>query len=533
MPTINEHWYSANNTRLYPVDDSATAVDDDDELMPTDIVVDAAIRFPETYGTRAAISTLTVTKNVVSVTIVGVTESNAFSPLAIFTLKQPVQQGKAYPVQAQVPGVGGWIVFGSGVKDGNYRGRFSAAEQGLLAAKAARAYRPLPVESVRSINNQQALTGLVSLRASEPMEIVAETVEIDDILRQAVMFRLVDTAGVTSSTATTSTQQESVFSRFSGPCGGRPESYTCPEPTPVEFINSVYPDCNGRITLDFRGCARLTAIEDMHGAIIECQASLTDVCPDPFLPNSAGLLPSEYTAVDLPIPITTTTSTTLPPGESASAFDLLPYCECFDASTSPDWIVEAGSFGFVGDDSPAESDFCPAGANVSYSSLSASGYNLAVWDGGDVLNIDRTTIADIKLVAGPAGAKHNGGILLNYRPHQSIAGQFVWFAVVLDYDAQEVKLIRFNGVAPVTLVSVSTPGVTLDAWYRVTVTVKPGTGGGTDITVTVQGITNPLFSATFGPFTAGNYSPSSGRNGVYSDRSQAYWSYWCYTEAAE
>lgn len=527
MPTINEHWYSANNTRLYPLDDSATGLDDEGQPVPTDILVDAALRFPETYGKRAAVSTLTVTKNVVSVTIVGVLDDNSFSPLAIFTLKQPVQQGKAYAIQSQVPGVGGWIVFGSGVKDNDYKGRFATPEQGLLLARTARPYRPLPVESVRAIDNQQALTGLVSLRASEPMEIVAEAVEIDDVLRQAIMFRLVDTAESTTSTAATNTQQVSVFSKFAGPCGGRPESYTCPDPTPIEFINSIYPDCNGRITLDFRGCARLTAIEDMHGAIIECQASLTDVCPEPFLPNSDGLLPSEYTAVDVPVPSTTTTTTTLPPDESASANDLLPYCECFDGSTSVDWVVEAGAFGFTAEDSPSEIDFCPAGADVSYASQSTSGYNLAIWDGSDVLNIDRVTTTDIKLTAGPAGAKHNGGVLLNYRPHLSIVGQFVWFAVVMDYDTQEIKFIRFNGVAPVTLVSVSVPGIALDNWYRIAVSVVP-VSGTTQVSINIQGITNLAFVVSMGPFNVSTYSPSSGKNGVYSDRAQTSWSYWCY-----
>lgn len=526
MPTINEHWYSANNTRLYPLDDSATGQDDEGQFMPTDILVDVAIRFPRTYGDRAAISTLTVTKNVVSVTIVGVLGDDSFSPLGIFTLKQPVLQGKAYPIQGQVPGVGGWLVFGSGVKDGDYKGRFTTAEQGLLLARTAKPYRPLPIESVRAINNQQPLTGLVSLRASEPLEIVAETVEINDLLRQAVIFRLVDTSGSTS-TATSNTEQVSVFSKFSGPCGGRPESYTCPEPTPIEFINSIYPDCNGRITLDFRGCARLTAIEDMHGAIIECQASLTDVCPDPFLPNSDGLLPSEYTAVDVPIPPTTTTTTTLPPGESASANEMLPYCECFDGSTSVDWVVEVGAFGFIADDSPSEGDVCAPVADVSYYSQTTVGYNLAIWDGDDVLNTDRVTTSDIKLTAGTPGAKHNGGILLNYRPHLSVIGQFVWFAALLDYDTQEVKLIRFNGVAPVTLLAISSPGITLDAWYRVTTTVTP-VSGSTAILINIQGITNPGFIVTLGPISVSSYSPSSGKNGVISDRAQTYWSYWCY-----
>lgn len=527
MPTINEHWYSANNTRIYPLDDIATGLDDNGQLAPTDILVDAALRFPETYGQRAALSTITVTKNIVSVTIVGVLPDNSFSPLAIFTMKQPVQQGKAYAVQGQVPGVGGWIVFGSGVKDNDYKGRFSTPEQGLLLARTARPYRPLPVESVRAIDNQQALTGLVSLRASEPMEIVAEAVEINDVLRQAVMFRLVDTAEVTSSTATSSTQQESVFRRFAGPCGGRPESYTCPEPTPIEFINSVYPDCNGRITLDFRGCARLTAIEDLHGAIIECQASLGDVCPDPFLPNSAGLLPSEYEAADVPVPTTTTTTTTLPPSESASANDLLPYCECFDLSTADDWVEISGDFGFTADDSAEEGDFCEAGDSIAYYSQTTSGYNLAIWDGNDVLNIDRKTTTDVKLTAGPAGAKRNGGLLLNYRPHLSIAGQYVWFAVVLDYDTQEVRLIRFNGTAPVTLLTVASPGIALDSWYRIVASVSP-VPGSTAILVEIQGITNPSFLVTLGPVTVSSYSPSSGKNGVFSDRAQTRWSYWCY-----
>jgi hypothetical protein len=531
MPTINQHWYSSNNTRGYPLDDAASGVDDKGKLLPSDILVDAALRFPSHYGVRAALSTVTVTPNIVAITIVGVLE-DTFSPLAICTIKQPVQQGKAYAVKSQVPGVGGWVVFGSGVKGASYNGRFTTAEQGVLSARAARPYRPLPVESVRNINDQQALTGLVALRASAPLEITAEVLEINDVLRQAVVFRLVDTPEQTSLTVAATTAQTSVFSQFSGACGGRPESYTCPEPTPIEFINSVYPDCYGKITLDFRGCARLTPIEDFHGAIIECQASLTDVCPAPFLPDSAGLLPSEYTAADVPVPVTTTTTTTPAPAESVSASDLLPYCECFDGSTSVDWVVHAGTFGFVADDSPNESEYCPAGAPVSYESRSASGNNLAVWNGDDILNIGRITVTELKLTAGPPGAKHNGGLLLNYRPHLSIAGQVVWFAAVLDYDTQEIKFLRFNGSTPVTVVVVSAPGIVLDEWYKISVTVEPAVGT-TNITIQVEGITTPSFSAVIGPFGVSSYAPSSGKNGVYADRAQTYWSYWCYDAAPE
>jgi hypothetical protein len=529
MPaSINQHWYSANNSRAYPLDDAATAIDNSGDYLPSDILADAAIRFPTTYGQRASISSVTVTSKVVSVTLVAGTD-NDFAPLAILTLPQPVVPGKAYTIQAQVPGVGGWLVFGGGVKDKDYRGRFLSASQAMLCAKAARAYRPFPIPSVRSIQHQQPLSGLVSLRASEPMEIVAETREIENQLRQAIVFRLVDVSGASGSNTSGTAKQESVFSKFAGPCGGRPESYTCPDPAPVEFINSIYPDCFGQITLDFRGCARLTPLEDMHGAIIECQASLADVCPEPFLPDSDGFLPSEYTPVNVPAITTTTTTTTPDPAESASGSDILPYCECFDGSTAADWVVKSGTFGFVIDDSPSEGDFCPPGSSISYESQNSSMSNLAIWNGPDALNIDRVTTADLKIMTGVPGSKHNAGILLNYRPHGSISGQFIWFAAVMDYDTQTVRFLRFNGSAAITILEVPVPGIVLDEWYRMTVTTTPGVGT-TNIEIEIEGITTPAFSVTAGPFGVASYAPSSGKNGVFSDRSVSRWSYWCYDE---
>lgn len=532
MPTINQHWYVNNNARPYPLDDTATTVDDKGNLAPTDIIIDMALRFPETYGYRAALSSITATSKIVSVTIIGTKDDETeFSPLAVFTMKQPIVEGKAYALQAQVPGVGGWIVFGSGVAGADYRGKFSTPSQGLLAAKAARPYKPLPVESVRSVHDQQPLTGLISLRASDPLEIVSETLEINDVLRQAIVFRLVEVSGASGSNASGTEKQESVFSKFAGPCGSRPESFTCPDPAPIEFINSVHPNCFGQITLDFRGCARLTPIEEFHGALIECQASLLDVCPAPFLPNSEGLLPSEYEPVIVPTPPTTTTTTTVPPGESVSASDLLPYCECFDTSTSVNWETKSGSFGFVAEDSPEENEVCGV-SNVSYESRSASSYNLAIWNGFDALNIGRVTSADFKLSAGPSGSKRNGGILLNYRPHAVNAGQFVWFAAIMDYDTQQVKFYRFTGTSLIPVIEVSTPGIVLDEWYHMEITVEPAPGT-VMITIAIVGVTTPAFVTTIGPFGVSSYAPSSGKNGVFSDRGVTQWSYWCYDELPE
>jgi hypothetical protein len=300
MPIRNVHWVDENESRDYPVDEAASRVADDGKRLRTSVIADLSLRWPLTLGDFAFVSAVAVTDALVTVTIQAAPTANAagdFAPLAVVTVRRPVQVGKPYALVPQAAGVGGWIAFGSGAEDAPYAARFSSPAQSRVTPRAARAYRPPPVESVRAAGSDAALTGVVTLKADPPLVIEKAEREIEGVLRDVILLRLSDDAGVegfpvpAAAALITGYKTPSNFLAFAGPCAGRPESGTCGTPQPIEFVNAVGPDCDGRITIEFRGCAVLTEVAGA-GAGLDCAKPLDDACLPAALPTSAGLLPA-------------------------------------------------------------------------------------------------------------------------------------------------------------------------------------------------------------------------------------------------
>ena len=109
MAIRNQHWYSINEGISYPVDEKATGVDDAGMLIQNNIITDLYLRWPSTLGAYAFISSISVTKNLVSVTFLSstTTAGDEFKPLAVISVARPVTEGRQYALNAQVDGVNG------------------------------------------------------------------------------------------------------------------------------------------------------------------------------------------------------------------------------------------------------------------------------------------------------------------------------------------------------------------------------------------------------------------------------------------
>lgn len=296
MPIRNQHWYSINEGISYPIDETASCVADDGTLVQNNIITDLYLRWPSTLGEYAFISSLTVTESLVSVTFLVSTAlvDGTVRPLAVISVPRAVVEGRQYALSPQVNGISGYIVFGSGASSQTeYRARFLTPAQTRLTARAAKPYAPLAVSGLKANAASNYLSGLVRLRANSPLEVVGEEREIDGVLRNVGVVRLVDTAVETIRSNTITGGTVSVFRQFAGPCGARPDSNTCQKP-PIEFINGVGPDCNGRVTLEVRGFALTARINGECGVSIGATVGLFDACLPPQIPSSAGLLPSQY-----------------------------------------------------------------------------------------------------------------------------------------------------------------------------------------------------------------------------------------------
>jgi hypothetical protein len=536
MAIRNQHWYSINEGISYPVDEKATGVDDAGMLIQNNIITDLYLRWPSTLGAYAFISSISVTKNLVSVTFLSstTTAGDEFKPLAVISVARPVTEGRQYALNAQVDGVNGWIVFGSGANSATtYSARFATAQQTFLTVRAAKTYSPLAISGVKTIAAAGLLSDIVRLRGTAPVEIVGETRDIDGVLRTVAVVRLVDTSVEATRNNTTTQGATSVFRQFAGPCGARPDSNTCTKP-PIEFVNSVAPDCDGLLTIEIKGFALAARLDGECGVVIDATVGLFDACLPPQIPNSAGLLPSQYTEQNIIPPEPPPEPPVEPlPSESLISVINLPYYEGF-ADGSADMFAPAAASGpweviiTTGDTtrpswlSQSLSDSLSIGDPIQYAlaSTSSATRNITLWQGFVVQSVFRRVLIHTRMRTGVIGAKHNTGLVLNYRPHATVAGLYEYHVVILNYDTQSLRIYRFNGLQLLSVITdVYVPGIKLDDWYSLAVTVLPGTTTEeTSLYVELQGLTVPTISATVGPVLVNNYRSSTGYFGFYADK---------------
>ena len=567
MPVRNSHWYNANEGRAYPIDDAATCEDDAGRHLPSDLIADISLRWPSTLGRYAFITAVANTPLLTTITIQAADEPDAvssFTPLAVISARKPITHGRVLPLVSQVAGVMGWIVFGAGVVNGTYAGRFSSPRQSRLTARAARAYRQLPVWSLSAANMSERLTGVVTLKATAPLAIAKEERFLDGAARDCIVVRLAGDDGAEgfpvppAAADISGYKPTSIFQQFAGPCAGRPESNTCGCPEPIEFINAVPPDCNGVTTLEFRGCAQVAEVTDAPGVAVACELGLVDACLPAQIPSSEGLLPSEYEPTNVPVPPDIPTPP-VEPQESASyeANGELPYLACFSGGLG-ELGTAVGVWTFVADDSltaicpptyiphpvsvslsasasaSLSTDLVPIPSIGAYRAATAASRNVALYD-VDITTVYRRAVTEVKLLQGPVGAKQNAQLVINYRAHTSILSQSVYFAAEVDYDTQTFRLLRFNGttlqvVAPASVVA---PGIQLGKWYRITCTVLPGVvAGSINLSARLESITDVGVTDVSLSVDVSNYQPADGKFGIGTNRALAEFAYLQITEAS-
>ena len=362
MSNRNQNFYNLNSVRSYPLDDRATRIGDNGERLPNNIIVDASVRFPAHLGEYAYVSSLAVTKTLVTATLLACPDidssSATFTPLAAVTARKPLQSGRHYALDALYPGVGGWIVFGD--VDEEFSVRFSTPRQSLLLPRCARPYRKLPVETVRKLGVASSLTGVVTIKGGSDIEVVADERRIDGVNRKVIVVRLNSFSG-----------RRNVLDVYKGPCGQRPESENCDKPG-VEFLNTVRPDCNGNIDIVFTGDVEVTPYEGKRGGLIlDHPLGLTEACTkNDRLPDRQGRLPNEYDdnctseyEGQYDEDDTNTVGEEPPihnvPTVSSEVLDCpdLPYLERFDDADAENWRVLSGNWGFTAADSPGQPEY--------------------------------------------------------------------------------------------------------------------------------------------------------------------------------
>jgi hypothetical protein len=414
MAHRNPNYYNLQSQRAYPLMDTATAVGDGGEQLPSDILVDCRLRWPSALGQYAFLGGITVTPHVVTALFI-VTNSQTtttFAPLAAVSIPQPVDEYRPYAITPFQPGTGGVVVFGN-VRD-TFNARFSTPLQSLLSPDCAQPYTELPIPSLRKQGARTGLVGDVLLRGGTDITATQELVALPKIgLRNAFVFRLT---------------RLDAMQTYLGPCGGRPESGTCLKEG-IESINDVVPDCNGNINIVIQGLQTAAFVNCGQwdtGMVLEDSIKLSEICLQQRVRNASGtdLCTAELTSEYLPC--------------------TLPFTETFGNGVPADFYVMEGIF------------------DMQYAAYEAIGQfqpNTAIWTGNactGVKTIGYYGILEFTLTnAYPENI--NGGLVFNFRHDvfSRTTGYYSndFFYVHVNYNEQTVSLRHFTGISEDILAS--------------------------------------------------------------------------------
>lgn len=558
MPVRNQDFYDLNESRPYPVSDEATAVDDSGNKLPSRLIADLHLAFPQAAGRRAMLGGVTVTKKIATVTILATDmplSPSSFVPLAAISLSKPIDAHRMYPLEALYPGAGGWIVFGSAAADRGdaaeeYTGKFLTPAQSILLPSTAKAYEDLPVSSLSRLGNATPLTGLVTLRAGNDIEIVKECREVPanpppeaapdcdpniSQLRDVIVIRLAETPPGTDN-------PRNLFDAYRGPCGARPESQNCGDPAPIEFLASVPPDCCGNIDVRFRGCASLSEVVEVAtvdpdtemvlatqttcGVVVDCSLSLLEACVTPDrLPTIDGVLPNQVddlceseTSITLSTPPETPeeseTLVIIEESESAGRDASLPHCDDFE-TVDPNLDVVEGSFDYV----------LVGGGNQVYSTegstVGTTTKNISTWDFTFDVRYKRVA-ARVEMLVSEVGARHNAAVIANYR---AAAEGFSYYFAEIDWDGsisgfKQFRIGYFDGRNATTEFAVPVPSLALGDQYDICLSIFANLNTPTSawLYAELTGIDDPSISVQIGPLSKSNFGPFDGEFGMLSNR---------------
>jgi len=282
---VNIPWQETNNHRNYPFHDRSSRKDINGSKLPTDVITDVHIWFPDSLGSKCVVSSIGISSGIASITFGAIDGSNNVTPLGAVSVVKPVIEDRQYPINSFVDGVMGWVSFGAGAN--NYTNQFntfsvtgSGIEATELLATSAKAYTVSGVTKIKQQGRDATLQGLVNLVSTEPNR-----------FKVSVEQRTIETVGTVDCLVFGLNEEVAgpdIYQEFLYKCDVSPDSGTCLR-DPITSINSAVPDCNGQITVIFdevedTGLGRLTTINIVEGdrMVLDFDLGMSDVCQGVF-----------------------------------------------------------------------------------------------------------------------------------------------------------------------------------------------------------------------------------------------------------
>jgi hypothetical protein len=579
MGVRNQNWYNLQSTRRYPLDEVSTGYDDSGQLIRDDILVDCNILFPKTLGACVYVQGINVSAGIVSVVFGVANTASEISgqTIAYAAIPQPVTPNINYDIVGILPGISGWVTFGSGI-DTPFTGRYSNSIQTAVLPRCARGYKSLPVPTIRKNGVDAALDGLVRVLGESPITATKETIAVDNKSYPAIVLRL---------NKKEITADFNVFSRYLGACSQRPESGTCAKPG-IQSINGIEPDCNGNINIAIEGF-EVFPFSDCGGMEIISGQPLPDLCaaakadpPDTFLDkccvakyevadaDARDAVATEDRFAGLIVKTTddgkrwtlgsdlltweenTTTEDDCAwpdPGAAVPDFvveELPPQAEypcvtypvCADLNSctgeTPQFETKSGVFATQQTLAPpvcpgcsAESPGTAFSTHNTYAATDPGGLNVAIFKNcASDWAINKAISVECKISGN--GVERNGGLVLNYLKYltETASGQTLvqttFIAIVADVVRGQFRALRYvNGVY--SEIHSTAMRVRTDTWYKISaVPVLNGTS--VFLSTTIANLTDPAQpNVSLGVQVAANvYGTLAGQAGLFSSRAYTY-----------
>lgn len=550
MAILNNNWFNLNSTRRYPIDDSATGESDEGFDLPNDILVDIRLRFPRSLGKYASISSINCSSGIVSVTIIGheyhpmvnnvSAAAETFSPLAVVSIPKPISPNVPYQVRALSDGVFGWIVFGEGVEK-NFAARFSNADQALLSPKLAFSYGSGTVTSISVVNNDTKLYGDVVLRGVGDLK----------ISREVRTYQGIGTVNGLVFTLENTSTNDNLFEKYKGKCQGRPESDSCKK-TSVEYINDIYPDCDGNIDINFsqNGIKQEILINTIYkGYALELPLGLAEACTtDDYLPDPNGRLPNEYGDVCADVAASegdpdaiayTDNLINANPNFSSTVLNTstLPYLDTM--VLSPGSTTKPSNFEFINSNFAYEETVYYRGFPESLTTVglavrSSGSRFVGVWN--DDSTNDHTYQSDVSTTKNGCrvsvtfafkqlASLGSAGVIIDYTTvYVSSCDKYAktYLLAMLDFSTKRLKLLNWTGFTWITIAQSSTiPNLSTGEWYSLDVQKDTSDTSGTKVKYNLRLYTAESYwtdlTVSSSLFTEVGSTPKSGYSVPISD----------------
>jgi hypothetical protein len=242
MKVVSRDFLNDNEYQSYPIDVRATfePYSGTDVAAVNSLLVDMKLILPGSVAACAFIAGIKVTNSLVTLTIMG-SKTHPFSPttppatltneqysilgafvLAVIQVRRTsTLPGSVVEIQSNVPGVGGWVILGSGVLNvGSWS--FSGPASSMISDKCITRYEYGGVTSVGRLGFNTAVDGRVQMVGQNGIEVIP------------------DSEGLAIEFSGTKGEVRQSLQTYLGECGGRPESGTCAF-NAIKSINGLVP----------------------------------------------------------------------------------------------------------------------------------------------------------------------------------------------------------------------------------------------------------------------------------------------------